>query len=237
MLHAGAACNAGFRACAFVEIVVLALGAFFVLVDAGVIVNGKDVWNMNAGGTWHAVPAAGAGNQDAFAVQDSCFRNGVKIRFGERDNAGKGFEVIRHLFFGAHAGEDDLDAVLLGAPAQRPGSRRPIWVERLKMRADFLRRVCKAAAFDRLHHNDGDAFFLGESAALDTSLVLIVHVIELNLTEIPVIGVDDFFKNRIVVMERKPDVADKAFGFEIIKDFKDAYALVLFPALGIEGVQ
>ena len=104
---------------------------------------------------------------------------------------------------------------------------------------DGRRRTAQPAAEQRFHDHDGQAPGGGELQALCARLVLRVHVVVLNLAERPaVVTVDDVTKAFVIVVERKPEVADASVANRRLGFFQElVFQDELVPALFIQGVE
>ena len=118
----------------------------------------------------------------------------------------EGGKVVLHLTHGGHAGEDSHNIGQAGHPPEGPGGGRRLGTEGSKDVHHIGRWSRQRAAFHRFHDDDGDPHLLGETIALQTGLLLRVHIVELDLTAVPASGSEDLVELLIAAMEGKSEV-------------------------------
>ena len=95
-------------------------------------------------------------------------------------------------------------------PAKCPGCDAGIFIHRFELCIDIIREVCKAAALYRLHDHQRNSKLFCQSVAFIPCLLLGVHVVILNLAEIPVTAAQHFFKCLVGIVEGKAQITDFA---------------------------
>lgn len=116
------------------------------------------------------------------------FRNHLFFCFIQRLKVREGLQVILNLLFTRHTAQDHLCIGMAANPAKCPGCDAGIFIHRFELCIDIIREVCKAAALYRLHDHQRNSKLFCQSVAFIPCLFLGVHVVILNLAEIPVNG-------------------------------------------------
>ena len=184
----------------------------------------------------HAVGAAGAGDFEGFAdfflhlVEHSLF-GGAECADG---GLGGDAAVFFHHFEGVHAGEDDRDAALAVEPAQAPLGRRPaVRAVRQYLFRALRKEVDQAAAAEGFHDDDGDALRLCGLKTASARLRMLVHVVVLDLTEVPVIGIQNTAEFVRRSVEGEADLTNLAGSLLLLDPVLDAEGTDPFPGAEI----
>ena len=194
----------------------------------------RDIHAERAGHTILAVCAA-----DERAGLDHGAHLGHHLHVLLRKPAGlcEGFQVVRHLRLVGHTGEDDLAALQALDPAHRPGGNGPVRARLPEAPADVLAQRRQAAALDRLHDDHRDAAPLGQLVALQARLNVGVHVVELNLAEIPVAIGQHLLEQLVAVVEGEAEMADAALLLLLEQEVDQAVFKRRLPVLLVDAVQ
>ena len=144
--------------------------------------------------------------------------------------SGRDPDVFSDLGHVIHAGQDHIDFLMVPDPAKAPFSRAPFLRPFLKGTQGFLRQaVHQAAAPQRFHNDYRDLFLISISKALDPGLGMLIHIVELDLTEIPVIGVDQFLEFDSIAMEGEAYIADLSLLLFLFDPLRDPQPAQAFP--------
>ena len=184
----------------------------------------------------HAVGAAGAGDFEGFAdfflhlVEHSLF-GGAECADG---GLGGDAAVFFHHFEGVHAGEDDRDAALAVEPAQAPLGRGPaVRAVRQYLFRALRKEVDQAAAAEGFHDDDGDALRLCGLKTASARLRMLIHVVVLDLTEVPVIGIQNTAEFVRRSVEGEADLTNLAGSLLLLDPVLDAEGTDPFPGAEI----
>ena len=143
-------------------------------------------------GTGHTVAAAGTANLYAPAdfLLDPLHQGLTGFRHTPWSRVGGGFQVFPHHVQGVHAGQHAGDLWLVVEPAEGQFRRRTrLRVLSEQLLGGFRQQVHQASAPQGLHDDDRQALGVGIAQAVHPSLRGLVHVVVLDLAEIPVISV------------------------------------------------
>src|SRR5659263_111157 len=99
----------------------------------------------------------------------------------------------------------------------------------MKNRSNVLRESCKRTSLDRFHNNNRNPKLFGKKITLHARLLINIHIVQLDLAEIPLAVFDDFFKYRIVIVEGESEVPDTSLCLELLAIFYDAKIHHFFP--------
>ena len=154
--------------------------------------------------------------------------------FGGTECADSGLGGDAAVFFHhverVHAGEDDCDAALAVEPAQAPLGRGPsVRVVCQYLFRALRKEVYQAAAAEWFHDDDGNALRLRGLKAASARLRMFVHVVVLDLAEVPVIGVQNPAKFIRRPVEGEADLPNLAGGFLLLNPVLDAEGADPFP--------
>ena len=164
--------------------------------------------DIHAKRTGHAITASRTAILDA-AVHDLLHLfNGLIFLFLHGDEIRKGLEIILDLLHVGHTAEHRQNVRQRCHIAKCKGCCGRSGADLMKYIHDVLAKSSQGTTLDRLHNGKGNPLLLRQLITLDPGLILGVHVIELDLTEIPITIVNDLFKNIIGIMEREPKEPD-----------------------------
>ena len=132
---------------------------------------------------------------------------GVHARFIRRP------QILLHLLHGAHAAQHHAHLRLVPQPLQSPLGRSPLDGLFLHRLQHLLRRIGQPSAQQRLHHHHPQTQLRRQHQSTRARLVLRVHVVVLNLAELPQIGAaHDLLKAFVLIVEGESDVPDQPVG-------------------------
>lgn len=151
--------------------------------------------NIDAYGAWHAICTASA--RDSLLASEGISHGFDSFELFRGEAIGKGFlgdlEICHEHFFVAHARENAGDGGVIPNPAESPIGIAALYGGIIEFSLGILgERVGEIAALEGTHDDDGEAFAGGVFEALGASLGEFVHIVPLDLAEIPIIGIDDF---------------------------------------------
>ena len=121
----------------------------------------------------------------------------------------RGIEVLPDHLHGIHSGEHARHLWLIVQPAK--GQRRgcpAIGVLPEQLFSGGGQQIHQPAAPQGFHDNHRQSFAVGIPQAIHARLGAFIHIIVLNLAEIPVIGIHELLKNIGIAMVRKTDITD-----------------------------
>ena len=138
--------------------------------------------------------------------------------------------VLLHHLERIHTRQNDRDLLLIIQPAKPPLGRRPAATALFHSReSSFRKHIYKFASPKRLH--DDDRYALGGSCAktADARLGDLIQIVILDLTEVPVVVVQDFEEVFCVAVIRKSNVPDLTARFLLGNPVDDTDLLQLLP--------
>ena len=80
---------------------------------------------------------------------------------------------------------------------------------------DILRESCQQSSLYRFHNNQRNLLLYGEFIAFQSGLLIYIFVVELELAEVPIFIIEDFLQHFVIIMERKSEVPDASFRFQL----------------------
>ena len=104
-------------------------------------------------------------------------------------------------------------------------------------RLGVFRQINQQPTAQRLHNHYSHTALGCHLHTLYTRLIIAVIVIQLDLAEIPVGSIQNFFKQFQIIMEGKPDIAYFPASFGALHAVDCIVAYCLFPAAAIHRVQ
>ena len=196
------------------------------------IVGGEGTGNVNALGAGHAVSTAGAGHLHLGVDGGKHTADHGLIFGGKHANCtfGGGFDIFLQHFHGVHAGQNAGDLRLIPQPTERPLGRRSGHGMCGKFVNGRLRQVVdQFSAPEGFHDNYGDSFGSGVLQTTAAGLGVLIHVVILDLAEIPVIDVDQLAEIFGVAVVGEAYLTDSAGFFLFLQKFQNAHLDQLFP--------
>ena len=241
LLRAGgfalAAGLAGAGALLFLHVVPARLEAGGVGILRIVVHHPEIAGDIHAERAGHAVLAVRAGDERTGPDRLAHLVHNLHFRLAERLKMRERRQIVLHLLLIRHAGEDNGAVIQTADPAHRPGSDGHIRTRLPEHRRDLLAQGREAAALDRLHDDHRDAALAAQLVALHAGLNVDVHVIELNLAEIPVAVGRNLFKHLIGIMEGEAQTMDTAQLLLLDQIIENAGFLDHLPVAGVNAVQ
>ena len=122
-------------------------------------------------------------------------------------------------------------------PAQSVGCNALVRIHFTEFGIDIIGEISKASALNRLHDNKRYSQAFSQRIALIPGLLLRIHIVILDLAEIPVTVTDDFIKHFIIIMEGKAIVTDLSFFFELSTVINYTQGFHFFPFFLIYRMQ
>ena len=216
-----------------VVLIELPLGA-----EHGVAVEGAEhAGDVHAGGTGHAVLAAGAADAHARLVDLAHAGHHPLLVLGQAVGLGlvKDGQVVEHLLAVGHAGEDGNELGLVVEVAERPLDRTApdrLGGVQLEYVGGYVGR--QRAAAQGLHDDQTHALLAGNlGRGLQGGLVELVQHVHLDLRHVPVIVPRDALEGGAVVVEGEADMADLALGEHVCEEARIAERLDLVVARAV----
>ena len=194
------------------------------------VVGGEAPRNVHALRAGLAVAAAGAAHADLFVQDLQHAAVDGKLILGERSGQSVFGDprVLLHLRRIVHAREDDRGLLVIPDPPQPPlrraFSRRVLFKLRLRLCRQSARQ---AAAPQRLHDDHGQALRVRVAQSGNAGLGMLVQVVELDLAEIPVIGVHqrlELFRAAVEGESDVPNLPGRLLAFDPLPDAQPAQA-------------
>ena len=192
-------------------------------------------------GTRHAVAARRARDGAELAVQVAHARHQRELL--RREQAGPRavgeHEILLHVPHGAHAAEEERHLGLVPDPLERPLGRGPLDGRLVPHGLHLRRHVARdGAAAHRLHDDDAEALAGRQLQPLAAGLVVLVHVVELDLDELPEVGGgDDRLEVLVEAVEAEAEVADTAVGQGTLGGLELALLQHGLPVIRVQPVQ
>lgn len=219
------------RPCALIHILPRRFKGKLVVVHRILVHHSEIARDIHPKRTGHAVLTTRAADKYPRLNRRANLIDNRQLRFIERLKMAERRQIVLDLFFRRHAGENDLAIIQTRDPAHRPRRNRPIRMHRFEFLRDVLTERGKAPALDRLHDEHRNAHPLRQLIALHARLNFRIHVIELDLTEIPLALGQNLFKYFIAVVEGKTEMADSACSLLLLQIANDAHRLRLAPTV------
>ena len=190
-------------------------GLLFAAIDAVLVPQRKIPRDIHPRRAGHAVPAAGATVADPPAVDGRRLLHHRPLPLVQGPEGVEGSQVVLHLLQGGHAGEHRHHIGQAGRPAQGPGGRRGPRPGPLEQLHGLRRRVGQSPALHRLHDDQRHAPLLREGIAPQPRLLVGVHVVELELAQIPLPGGQDLFELVVAAVEGKAEPPEQPLPLEV----------------------
>ena len=196
------------------------------------VVSGDCSGDINSLGTWHAVVAARAPDLHP-GIDDGC-NLAQHLPVILHQNPGEGVacgpEVLFEHLHVVHAGKHHRDLLLIPKPQECPLGRAVMGRMVPEGLHGILRKLGnQLTSPERLHDHDRDPLAVGIFQPPSSCLRMLIHIIILDLAEIPVISVYDLAEHITVPMIGKPDLPDLSAGLLLFQPFLDPELLELFP--------
>ena len=123
-------------------------------------------------------------------------------------------------------------------PAESPFCVAVIGAELTERTRGVCGKVCEGAAFNGFHYDKGYAEFFSEAIAFISRLQVDVHIVVLDLTEIPVAVCKDGSENFVFIMEGETEETYFSFLFESDAFFDDIeFQNFFFPVIAVYGME
>ena len=196
------------------------------------VVAAEGARNIHALGAGHAVSAPGTAHLVALSDFLRDLPQDLAVLRGEGADVGLGRDaaVLTHHVKGIHAGKDHRDLRLIVEPTEAPFSCRPSAPALAHDLFCALRQHShKLSAAQGLHDDDGNSFFRRGLQPDDPRLGVFVEIVVLDLTEIPIVILQDFEKPVRIAVVGKAYVSDFSAFLFLIQPLDRPDVLQLFP--------
>ena len=181
---------------------------------------GEDIRDEDSlGAALCAVMAGGAGDGGGFAQDPLSMLDDMLFLFVQGLEVFHIGEVVLHLRYVGHTGQDGDDPVQGSHKADGPGGAGHVRMVRPEEVFDFLRRVGQGAAFYRFHDGDGNTVFPGNLIVRPggDGRVLPVGIVNLQLDKVHLrMGGQELIQEVRTRVEGKAHVLDEALGFLLL---------------------
>ena len=157
------------------------------------VIGGKGAGDVHIMGAGHTVAAAGTANLH-FGV-DGLHHLPEHLLIGPSQlpdpGGGGGLDVVAHHFHGVHAGQNYCDLRLIPQPPESPLGRGVLHgIVRKDLFCPLRQETHQLSAPEGFHDHHGDPFVVGIVQPPAAGLRVLVHIVVLDLAEVPVPGID-----------------------------------------------
>ncbi len=193
----------------------------------------RDIHSRRAG---HAVAASRAAVLHPASDQGHNLVNSPGLLRRKGTERGECLQIVLHLLHGRHAAENHLHIGQTSHPAQGKGCGGSLRIHGAEFFCDIPCKSRQGSALYRLHHHQGHPSLFCQAAALHPRLLLGVHIVNLDLAEIPVPAAENLLKSLITVMEGKSQIPDLSLSLHLLQFFHHAQPSHFPETLPVQGV-